>query len=286
MSVEEPQSRLRRLLKKAEQLNAQLVANLPGDAPRPPESKRITRDTSPVRPTPPAVPVPQQQLAPRPRATQEAVQPMTEVEERLQAEAALEKLRQKTAYVAAEFAEGKLNRAQFVALYAHYNEKRTIIERLLARNPGTSAWQPVATPGHTMFLRTHFEARVLSFAIYDYAHDVGALVTSQGSPLVGEDLATKIARAVAILRRNHNTLSPQRKPIEDGHWAVFVPGSYTIAIIVFSLEPSALQVTLVQDLQRDFERANRTMLERGVLQQEQLVFPHRALFEKTSPEQS
>lgn len=206
--------------------------------------------------------------------------PTAAVEERLQAEAALEQLRQKTALVAAEFAEGKLNRAQFVALYAHYNERRTIIEKMLARDPDTSAWQSVARPGRTSFLRSHFEARVLSYAIYDQACNVGRLVTSQGGPLLPEDFARKIVTAVSILRRNHSRLNTHRKQVEHGHWAVFVPGLYSTAIAVFSLEPSARQVTLVQDMHHDFERANKMLLERGNLQPDQLVFPHRALFER------
>jgi hypothetical protein len=201
------------------------------------------------------------------------------IEDRLEAESALERIRQKTASAAAEFAEGKLNRAQFVALYAHYNERRTIIERLLTRDPGTSAWQSVAQPGHTKFLRSHFEARVLSYAIFDQSRRVGQMVSSMGTPLLPEDFAKKIVTAIAILRRNRSKLNTHRKQVDNGHWAVFVPGAHTAAIIVFSLEPSARQVTLVQDIHRDFERANKSQLERGHYQADQLVFPHRALFE-------
>jgi hypothetical protein len=59
-----------------------------------------------------------------------------------------------------------------------------------------------------------------------------------------------------------------------------VPGRHT-AIALFSLEPSAQQFTRLQDLHRDFERANRVALERGIRLPDQLVFPHRALFEKS-----
>ncbi len=328
-SADEPRSLLRRLLKKADGLEAPsvmpvldvplvaptpeptstpvvaaptstktptgplspvapIVTPPPNDAevaPPPPPPKRL--GTSPIRPPVPQNSLPTndaQPIIPKPRSTQtvDAIPQINTVEERLQAEAALEKLREKTALVAAEFAEGKLNRAQFVAMYAHYNEKRTIIEKLLARDPGTSAWQSVAKPGHTTFLRAHFEARVLSYAIYEQSRNAGHLITSQGLPLVSEDLSAKIIAAITILKRSHSKLNAQRKEIGDGHWAVFVPGLFTTAIVVFSLEPSSRQSTLIQDLHRDFERANRRTLERNIFEPEQLVFPHRALFEKST----
>jgi len=313
--ADEPRSLLRRLLKRADGLDSttaaeSVSAEIPPAAPSslisppnieptepvspvitpPPKADAVPRkrpNTSPIRPPAPESPIntePSQPIAPRPRSTQtmDNVQQISTVEERLQAEAALESLREKTAVVAAEFADGKLNRAQFVAMYSHYNEKRTIIEKLLARDPGTSAWQSVAKPGHTTFLRAHFEARVLSYAIYQQAQHPGQLITSQGTPTVPAELSNKITAAITILQRTHKSLSAQRKETGNGNWAVFVPGVYTTAIIVFSLEPSARQTTLVQDLHRDFERANRRALERNIFEPDQLVFPHRALFGKST----
>jgi hypothetical protein len=276
--ADEPRSLLRRLLKRADELGAP-AEQFPAEQP----SRDRTPSESPIRPASPAeTAAPQPKIAPQPRSTQSApaAQPAG-VEERLQAEEALEKLRQKTALVATEFAEGKLNRAQFMAMYAHYNERRTIIEMLLARDPDTHAWQPVAQPGHTSFLREHYEAHVVSYAIYDQRpQHIGNLISSQGTPLLDPDLAKKVLTAIGIVMRNHKELTAQRKQFEDGQWAVFIPGEYTTSIILFSLEPSTRQVTLACDLHRDFERANRNTLERGIRNPDHLVFPHRALFDQ------
>lgn len=241
-----------------------------------------TGETSPVRPVAPEAlekptlrPHPPQPILPHTRETTSAI---GSVEERLEAETALEKLRQKTAAVAAEFAAGRLNRAQFVAMYAHYNEKRVIIERLLARDPGTQAWQSVARSGHTGFLKEHYEARVLSYGVYDLV--TSSLINSQGVPLLPADMTSKILMAIRIVMRNHERLNAQRKRLENGQWAVFIPGKYTVGVVVFSIEPSVRQITLVDDLHRDFERANRHALERSVRNADELVFPYRALFEK------
>jgi hypothetical protein len=68
--------------------------------------------------------------------------------------------------------------------------------------------------------------------------------------------------------------------IEGGRWLVFVPGQLTTSIILFSREPSDRQLDLMQDLHRDFERANQQTLEAGVRNRDELVFPQRALFER------
>ncbi|MCC7447148.1 MAG: hypothetical protein IT324_07015 [Anaerolineae bacterium] len=281
----EPKSLLRRLLRQAdEQIAARDHASTQATKPSaghhqpPPE-------VSPVRPARPEVVQPPDPLAPQPRNTQpiNIPQQITDIEERLQAEEALEKLRQKTAQIASEFADGKLNRMQFTAMYAYYNERRVIAERLLARNPDTQAWQQVVQPGHTGFLRQYFEARVLSHAIYDItATDTTHALANQGTVQTPDAIVTQILAAIAILRQRNllGHLSPARKQVDNGRWVVVIPGKYTVGITLFSLEPSTQQVTLVQDLHRDFERANRLALERGIRVPEQLVFPHRSLFEK------
>ncbi|MDL1921873.1 hypothetical protein FBQ95_04610 [Chloroflexi bacterium CFX3] len=277
-SAEEPKSLLRRLMRRGEDSPSSDAAPLPTPAPDS-ESNPPPPGTSPIRPNPPESGTPPEPLLPNVRATQSAqpVQNANPLEERLRAELALEKLRQKTARVAAEFANGKINRAQFVAMYAHYNEKRIIIERLLERNPDTQAWQSVANDGQTSFLREHYAAHVLSYAIY--FHDVLTPLVAHGAPPLPQDITFKILTAIRLVRRSQRPLSAQRKQIDENHWAVFMPAEFTTAIAMFSLEPSSRQVLLVQDLHRDFERANRTLLTRGVRAADHYVYPHRALFE-------
>ncbi len=284
---DEPRSLLRRLLRQADERTRLDQAPATEDSPAP---KRAAVESSPVRPPSPETHTPSPPIVPQARATVsiEIPQQITGVEERLQAEEALEKLRQKTAQVANEFAEGKINRAQFNAMYSYYNERRVIVERLLARDPDSQAWQQVVRPGHTGFLRQHFEARVLAYTIYSQGNDdVEHPITSHGSVPVPPQVIKPILTALTVLLRTHNSakpLSALRKPADNSRWLTIVPGRYTVAFALFSLEPSIQQFTLVQDLHRDFERANRVALERGIRVPEQLVFPHRALFEKAEQE--
>jgi hypothetical protein len=287
---DEPRSLLRRLLKRADERTSQEAGPSPDAVAEPAAPRRSAGEASPVRPTSPETHSPAEPIVPQARATMsiEIPQQITGVEERLQAEEALEKLRKKTAQVANEFSEGKINRAQFTAMYAYYNERRVIVERLLARDPGTQAWQQVVRPGHTSFLRQHFEARPLAYGIYSLgSDDVDHPITSQGNYPLPSDVIKPILTALKVVLRTHSNarpLSPLRKAVDNGQWITIVPGRYTVAFALFSLEPSAQQFTRVQDLHRDFERANRIALDRGIRVPEQLVFPHRALFEKADQE--
>ncbi|HLY25514.1 MAG TPA: hypothetical protein VKQ72_04185 [Aggregatilineales bacterium] len=281
---------LRRLLNQAEEKASGsngAQEGKPDKKAAPPATQRATGEASPVRPTPPQVGQPPAPLSPQPRSTQTtAAVPASPIEDRLQAEESLENLRAKTAQIANEFAEGKLNHAQFSAMYSHYNEKRMIIERLLARDPNTHAWQSVARAGHTTFLRQHFEARILCYAIYDFGVvDPATPLAMQGPEPLPVTVAKPVLTALNVMIKTRISEKPMRalqKPIDGGHWIAIVPGKFTVALAHFSLEPSPQQFSQMLDIHADFERANRVTLEHGIRTPEQLVFPHRALFEQAN----
>jgi hypothetical protein len=183
-------------------------------------------------------------------------------EDRLQAEQALLQLRQKTADVANDFYHGKINRAQFLSLYSHYNEKVIIIERMLARDPNTQAWQPVARPGHTTFLRQHYEARVMAFAVYDQGKFDP--ITVQGTFPIPTGMVQQILQALYVVQKTRRDLKPVSRKTNNSEWLVVIPGFWTTAIALYSLEPAAYQVKNANNLHQDFERANRQALERGI----------------------
>jgi hypothetical protein len=257
-----------------------LVSPIPGHSPAgPPEPDppHVLVPTSPIRPTVQDDSEPKEPLAPS-LTDKTTPAPLTPRERIQRAEEALINLRQKMANLAAEFAQGKLNRAQFDAIYTRYSEQRDIVERLLARNPDSMAWQSVVRVGHTTFLRQHYEAHVISYAIYD--QELSAQVTVSGTvQLEQTQIEAVLNRLKTILKERCNP-GPAQKKIDDGRCVLFVPGALTIAVIVFSREPSAAQVRRVQDIHHDFERANHHALRLHDYTVERLVFPHRALFEE------
>jgi hypothetical protein len=198
--------------------------------------------------------------------------------QRERAERALGRLREKMAEVATEFANGKINRAQFNAIYSRYNEQRQITERLLERNPKSQAWKQVVKEGHTSFLRQHYQAHLLSYALYDNASSMP--LYSAGGFKIDTDLLVPMLSSFRAATSEMFGGGLKSTEIEGGRWLVFIPGSFTTSIILFSREPSDRQLDLMQDMHRDFERANHQILETGVHSRDELVFPQRALFKR------
>jgi hypothetical protein len=189
---------------------------------------------------------------------------------------ALEKIRSKLESVATEFSDGRINRAQFNAMYAHFSEQRTIIERLIERDPDSPAWRSAAAPGHTSFLRRHFEARLLYYVIYQHDNYTPLFVGGKQPP-DPELLNPMLATLWRMVNRPKTGLA--RREMSQGHWLVMALGDYAVTMAMYNLEPSMMQTTLVRDLHLDFERANRRALNAGSRTLDRFVFPQRALAE-------
>lgn len=187
----------------------------------------------------------------------------------------LEHIRLKMESIAADFANGTLNRAQFNAIYAHYSDQRAVVERLIERNPDNDAWRHAAAPGHTGFLKSHFEAQPVFYVVFRHS-DPRPLITG------GEELPAAREQIVHILKALWRTPDQEirtglaRKAISDTAWLVIAIGELALTIVVYSLQPSNVQQNLVRDLHNDFERANRMALQRG-FSADRMVYPQRSL---------
>ena len=227
---------------------------------------------SPIRPPhPDAEPPPRQHHS----GEHEAISP-ADPDDLGNPQTALENLRQKMEHVANEFAAGRLNRAQFNAIYGRYSEQRKIIERLMERNPDSQAWQQVATPGHTSFLMNHFQARIQYYVVYRI--DTPVLLTMGGTQHPEIDQIEPIL--VSLLKMPQRPATGlARKSMGKGRWMVLALGRYAVTMVMFMLEPSATQLNHIRDLHSDFERANLQALLRDTQSFDRMVFPQRALVE-------
>ena len=193
-----------------------------------------------------------------------------------EARAELDKIRHDMETITREFAEGKLSQGQFNAIYAHYSEKRKIIEKLLERDPDTTAWKAAAAKGRTGALRNRFEARPLYYLVF--AHG-GREPLAVGGTLP-RNTARQIYSMLKVLwaMKTHRT-GIARKAMGNGLWLVLAMGDIAFTMTIFSLQPSAMQINRVRNLHSDFERANKITLQRG-LSPERMVFPQRSLLKK------
>lgn len=235
---------------------------------------------SPIRPAHPDAPVPRSgMIAKAAQLSANKASSSTETaKEPENPQAALQLIKYKMEVVANEFGEGKLNRAQFNAIYGRYSEQRTIIERLMERNPENPAWKQAAAPGHTSFLRQHFEARLTYYLVYQHNMPTPLMMDGKQQPNI-EQISSVLNALWGM--NNRPKVGLARKDMGNGQWLVLALGEYAVTLAMFTLEPSIAQSTLVRDLHNDFERANRKALGSGARSLDRFVFPQRALAEKS-----
>lgn len=186
----------------------------------------------------------------------------------------LDHIRQKMESVAEEFASGKINRAQFNAIYKYHSEQRDIIERIKQRNPESDAWKQVADQGRTTFLRSHFKAVPSYYIIFRHRVQKPIYYDGEHPKNNTQHIVGALRQLWSLKQIPSDGLA--RKEIGNNHWMVIAVGKHSTTIVIYTLQPSADQATLVSDLHKDFERANRLSLARGVAS-DRLVFPQKAL---------
>jgi hypothetical protein len=174
----------------------------------------------------------------------------------------LQQLRGKMARLAEDFAHGKINRIQFQEIYAHYQMQRNTLEAAIDNMPGAAQWQNAFAPGKTALLLKQHAAKVLSYSIYDNA--TGMPLASIGEFEIDTALLVPMLSSFRSATAEMFGGGLRSTEIEGGHWLCFVPGRFTTLFVIFSAEPAKLQLTLIEDLHRDFEVANQATLESGM----------------------
>jgi hypothetical protein len=191
----------------------------------------------------------------------------------------LEEVRQKMERLAEDFAAGRVNTTQFQELYAHYQQERKAIEEILEQAPEAAAWRAAVAQeeGESIIIRRRHAARILGYAIYLNAND--SLLRSVGEYNIDERVVKSMLDSFHTSGEESVQSQMRSIEIENAQWVRFVPGQHTTLAVLFSNEPARAQLEMLQDLQAHFERANQHLLNRGVTDATQFVFPHAAVFE-------
>jgi hypothetical protein len=167
-------------------------------------------------------------------------------------------LQRKMTALADDFSQGKINRQQFDAVYAHYRDQRQLIEGLI-RSMAADAWRKAVTPGQTGLLMDRHAARLLSCALYDNP-TAALLAASPRFQIDAEVVAPVIAAHLQAVSRGTHASS---LPAPADHWLHFVPGQYSTLVVVFTREPARSQWQFLHDLHHDFELASAKRLTDG-----------------------
>lgn len=175
-------------------------------------------------------------------------------------------IQEKIARILQEFAEGKLNREQFHAIYERYNSQIELVEKALQ-----GADVQLDDSGGTIVLREKYMGKARGMMIYatktgDVIETLGNFTVSMVDMIEVLDKFTHAAKAGQVSER-------VVRKIADNQWVLFVPGEYTAAVTQFNHEPSRYQTVVIQRMHTEFENANRPFFINGIFDPEELVFP-------------
>ena len=179
--------------------------------------------------------------------------------------------------LAEDFAAGRVNRSQFEQLYRHYVEERTTIERMIQAQPESPAWKGAVTEGESILIKRKHAAQPLGYAVYLNANSLP--LRSVGDFRIDSALLVPMLSSFRSATAEIFGSGLKSSEIEGGRWMCFVPGVYTTLIVLFSIEPARLQMEMLEQLHKHFERANRPAFEAGLPDSAKLVYPHAAAFE-------
>lgn len=166
--------------------------------------------------------------------------------------------------ILAEFAEGKLNREQFHALYERYNSQMELAEK--AEDTAT-----IGNDGGTIMIRQKFMGKAQGMIIF--ANDSGNVIETLGT------FGLAMTEVVTVLDdftqewKAKRTVDRAVRAVSGGQWLLFVGGAYTTSVTLFKNEPSGYQTKVIQRMHGEFEAANKQLFKTGKAQAASLVFP-------------
>lgn len=179
-----------------------------------------------------------------------------------------------------DFAGGKINRAQFQQLYAHYEREIGVISQLLAEAEDPDEWRRFVTEGESVVIRKRHQARSIGFAIYD--NDSGMPVETLGEFTVDSALLVPMLSSYRSATTEIFRAGMRNTQMENGQWLCFVPGRLTTLITLFTQEPAEQQLEVLSRMHDHFEIANRSALESHTAQPGELALPFLAILKQAT----
>jgi hypothetical protein len=168
-----------------------------------------------------------------------------------------------------EFANGKVSREQFHALYAHQSMKLQMAEEALRLGDATMI--AGAPEGQTISIRQSTMGKALGVMIYH--NKTGMFVDTLGAFDVPPALISPILNDFSTLMDAGRPIDRRVEKVGEKQWLLFAAGRYTTIVSLFHNEPSPEQSREMERLHYDFEVANANMLAGSHLDKAKLAYP-------------
>lgn len=167
-----------------------------------------------------------------------------------------------------EFADGKVSREQFHALYAHQTLKLQFA--LEALRSGSTTLIDGST-GETIGIRQSHMGKAIGLMIYH--NKTGRFVDTLGSFDVPPQRIAPILNDFSLLMDANRLIDRRVVKVGEKQWLLFAAGSYTTVVTLFHNEPSPEQSREIERLHHDFEVANANLLASTQLDHNRLAYP-------------
>lgn len=187
----------------------------------------------------------------------------------------ISQVERKIDHLVQEFADGRVNRAQFQRLYARYQRQITTVMGLMATTDPSRWREAIFETEDTLKLRKRFAATPLGLSLYESRS--GQHIRTLGEFRVEDGHIIPMLQSYRAAALQNFRAGPRSAELQDGRWLSFLPGGHTTLIALFSQQPADDQLALIERMHQDFEEANLTCFQSERFDATQLVYPFHSL---------
>jgi hypothetical protein len=167
-----------------------------------------------------------------------------------------------------EFADGKLSREQFHAIYEHYSSQLTMAEQALRSDDSGSV---KLKGGETIGIRQAYTAKAIGLVIYH--NKSGVLLDTLGEFDIPSANISPVLNDFSQMMQANELIDRRVEQVSPNQWLLFAAGKYTTVVTQFHNEPSYHQSREIERLHHDFEVANEAFLSSGRGDASKLAYP-------------
>ena len=167
-----------------------------------------------------------------------------------------------------DLADGLINRAQFENLYRHYQNRRRVLQGLMAE--GSDAIPARLMPGQSIVIRQKYAAKLLAYAVYD--NESGVPLRTVGDFPVDSDLVVGFLSGFRSATVEILGTGVAKAEAEDGKVLCYVPGQYCTLIVLYSADLAEIGIRSLRQTHLHFEKLNADALKCRPIQTDALIF--------------
>lgn len=169
-----------------------------------------------------------------------------------------------------EFAEGKLNQEQFNVLYERYSGQLEVAQQVL-QSGNMAAIKQAKGEKSTIAIKQEYMGKAVGVSIYQ--NRTGVAIETLGNFDVSAFVISPVLSEFSRMMEKAEAIPPRTEKLKDKRWLLFTGRRYTTVVTLFHNAPSPMQTREIERLHQDFETANSSLLQKGLLDTKRMAYP-------------